>query len=766
MIRISFTTSLLLIFLALFANGRSADAANSQSRIRRMVLVVGANDGGDNRTLLRYAGTDASRIAKLTKELGGVASRDIIQIDDSKLASLKAALDTIEGRLKSAKAPGTRLEFLFYYSGHSDETGLLLGGSRYPYSTLRQRVESMPAEVKIAILDSCASGAFTRTKGGTRRPAFLVDESSRVNGYALIASSSATELAQESDRIASSFFTHYFVSGLRGGADANRDGRVTLNEAYQYAFDETVSRTESTQAGAQHPAYNMHLAGTGDVVMTDLRSTNASLIVDKDIVGRLFIRDSSGNLVVELTKRQHHPITLGLAADNYSVVLLVEGVLARAKVALSTGRPSTLRASHFTRFRGEQFVTRGGAVEKDKRPVETQYFGASILPSISTGGSRVRRNISFNLLGGSISELEGVEIGALVNNVTDEVRGLQLAGIVNASQGPVTGVQAAGIANLSTGAVKGVQIGGIANTAVGTLTGIQAAGVANINTGSMRAIQMAGVANHNQGRAIGVQMSGVANYAGTLQGLQIGGVANYTNDASEAFQVAGVANRSSTIYGAQIAGVANVARDVKGFQIAGVANVAQSVRGLQVSPLNIAAGKVEGLQIGVINVAKESDFSIGILSFVENGYHALEAWTSDTSTVAVGLKMGAKRTYTLISAAQTLSNNPTIGLGFGIHTPLQEFFVDVDATAFSRADAWNDVEDDENDLLAKLRFTLGWQLNANLSLIGGISLNTSHAFSKEGEERGVVHKEYRTDDYVLRYGPGAFLGASWNLGGN
>ncbi|MCP4448771.1 MAG: hypothetical protein GY811_26070 [Myxococcales bacterium] len=98
-----------------------------------------------------------------------------------------------------------------------------------------------------------------------------------MNGYALIASSSATELAQESDRIASSFFTHYFVSGLRGGADSNRDGRVTPNEAYQYAFDETVTRTESTQAGAQHPAYNMHLAGTGDVVMTDLRATSATL---------------------------------------------------------------------------------------------------------------------------------------------------------------------------------------------------------------------------------------------------------------------------------------------------------------------------------------------------------------------------------------------------------------------------------------------------------------------------------------------------------
>src|SRR5690606_29662670 len=165
--------------------------------------------------------------------------------------------------------------------------------------------------VKVAVLDSCASGAFTRTKGGAMRPAFLVDESSNVEGYAFIASSSATELAQESDRIASSFFTHYFVSGLRGGADANRDGRVTLNEAYQHAFDETVLHTESTQGGTQHPAYNMHLAGTGDVVMTDLRSTEASLVLGKDVLGRLFIRDGRGDLVIEIAKKQPHAMTLG-----------------------------------------------------------------------------------------------------------------------------------------------------------------------------------------------------------------------------------------------------------------------------------------------------------------------------------------------------------------------------------------------------------------------------------------------------------------------
>src|SRR5439155_1760197 len=78
------------------------------------------------------------------------------------------------------------------------------------------------------------------------------------------------ELALESREIRGSFFTHHFVSGLRGAADASGDGRVTLAEAYEYAFSRTVSATSGTVVGPQHPAYDYRLSGKGDFVLTDL----------------------------------------------------------------------------------------------------------------------------------------------------------------------------------------------------------------------------------------------------------------------------------------------------------------------------------------------------------------------------------------------------------------------------------------------------------------------------------------------------------------
>ena len=79
--------------------------------------------------------------------------------------------------------------------------GLLLGEDRYSYRSLRDRLDQVPADVRIAVLDACASGAITRLKGGQPQPPFLVDESSDMRGHAILTSSAATEAAQESDRI-------------------------------------------------------------------------------------------------------------------------------------------------------------------------------------------------------------------------------------------------------------------------------------------------------------------------------------------------------------------------------------------------------------------------------------------------------------------------------------------------------------------------------------------------------------------------------------
>ncbi|HEY3381328.1 MAG TPA: hypothetical protein VGK32_06130 [Vicinamibacterales bacterium] len=112
----------------------------------------------------------------------------VVILRQPRVNELDGALETLKGRVlaarRSAGGAAVRTEVFFYYSGHADEKSVLLGNDRLSYTTLRQDLETIPAD----------------------------------------------EAAQESERLGGSFFTHYLISGMRGAADLSGDGRVTLNE--------------------------------------------------------------------------------------------------------------------------------------------------------------------------------------------------------------------------------------------------------------------------------------------------------------------------------------------------------------------------------------------------------------------------------------------------------------------------------------------------------------------------------------------------------
>ncbi len=294
-------------------------ALATDGSLRRFAVVAGASLGGPGRTPLRYATADARDVSRVLRRLGGVALGDLVLLEEPDANRIRSALAGVAAEVERAHAAGRRVELFLYYSGHSDEEGLLLGGSRLSYVDLRQALDAAPADVRVAILDSCASGAFTRAKGGVHRPPFLVDESNRVQGHAFLTSSAANEAAQESDRLRGSFFTHALLTGLRGAADASGDGVVTLNEAYQFAFRETLAGTEATQGGPQHATYDIGLVGSGDVVMTDLRNADALLILPANLDGRVFVHGPRGQLVAELRKVRGARVDLALEEGRYEV---------------------------------------------------------------------------------------------------------------------------------------------------------------------------------------------------------------------------------------------------------------------------------------------------------------------------------------------------------------------------------------------------------------------------------------------------------------
>ena len=341
-----------------------AAAPKTTAPLRRFALVIGSNKGGGERDQLRYAGHDARTIADVFEQIGGVAGGDLALLSEPDARDVDAAFDQLSQRVRAERKPGQRVELVVYYSGHSDETGILIGGAHYDYARLRERIRDVPADVRIAIVDSCASGSFTRAKGGTKTAPFLRDTSNQVEGFAFLSSSSATEDAQESDKIGASFFTYFFVSGLRGAADRNHDGKITLSEAYQFSYEQTLGRTQNTIHGPQHPSFDMQLSGTGDVVITDLRSTESALVLPDTLYGHVAVVDKTGRVAVELMKEAGAAVSLALPSDTYEIY--VDNKTGAYAGAVTLDRSSvTLAFDDMHRATPEETAARGIEVRAD-----------------------------------------------------------------------------------------------------------------------------------------------------------------------------------------------------------------------------------------------------------------------------------------------------------------------------------------------------------------------------------------------------------------
>ncbi|UCC39035.1 MAG: caspase family protein [Candidatus Aminicenantes bacterium] len=314
------------VLILFILNSINIFAAQNKDKVvtKRFAIAVGTNKGGKDRVKLKYAVTDAESVLEVFEELGGVSEEDSLLLVEPDVKTFYTEIGKFQAKIERAKSEYSRVEVIFYYSGHSDEDYILLGDEKISYKDFRETINNTAADVRIAILDSCASGAFTRLKGGKKRLPFLLDTAYDTKGYAVMTSSSSTEASQESDLIKSSFFTHYLISGMRGAADMTRDGRVTFNEAYQFAFNETLAETTKTLSGPQHPHYNIQTSGTGDVVMTDIRRSSAVLILSEGISGKIFIHDKNDVLVVELTKLLDQTIELGLEEGEYRIINIPE----------------------------------------------------------------------------------------------------------------------------------------------------------------------------------------------------------------------------------------------------------------------------------------------------------------------------------------------------------------------------------------------------------------------------------------------------------
>jgi hypothetical protein len=236
---------------------------------------------------LRYSVADAELVHQVLVGQGGFKKENVLLLTDKTerkptLRDLKWALGTFLAR--SAKKDDL---ILIFFAGHgapeidprgAESDGLAkylvpndadpndLYSTALPMDEFQTIFDRIEADRVVVFLDACYSGAAggrtfasQRTRAGRVDEVFL-DRLTRSKGRAIVTASRSSEVSLEVPELGHGLFTHFLVQGLRGAADLDRDGIISLQELYQY-LEQQVTQKSCSIGGNQHPVMKGELEG-------------------------------------------------------------------------------------------------------------------------------------------------------------------------------------------------------------------------------------------------------------------------------------------------------------------------------------------------------------------------------------------------------------------------------------------------------------------------------------------------------------------------
>ena len=213
---------------------------------------------------LTAPGKDAEDFARVLKDQNLCAFDDVKVLFNQLSSSVVEAIDEFFDQRK----PDDLL--VVYFSGHGvrDEFGSLFLAVR---NTIRSRLRSTAIRTdyiresmdqsrskrQVLILDCCNSGAFPQGTKAETGGVMGLTRAFQGYGRFVLTASDATQFAWEGNQVIgetdNSLFTHFLVKGMEGEADRDGDGKITVDELYDYAFDQ-VSRVTPKQTPTKSAA--------------------------------------------------------------------------------------------------------------------------------------------------------------------------------------------------------------------------------------------------------------------------------------------------------------------------------------------------------------------------------------------------------------------------------------------------------------------------------------------------------------------------------
>jgi hypothetical protein len=247
------------------------------------VLSIGISDYR-HISKLNYADDDAKAVADYFRSIGVPSDRVTLLLDgQATVGAIRRAFGELMGEVKKAAS------VVIYFSGHGasapnqaslDGDGIdkylltceadpdNLYGTAFPMDEVAAVFKRLASDRVVFIADTCYSGAaggktvLAKEMAGTRAVPDYERFLSRLaegEGRIILTASRGSEISQESPKLGHGIFTYVLLEALRGSADQNGDGFITINEVYDHAVREVPKHAN------QHPMWKGE--ASGDVVL-------------------------------------------------------------------------------------------------------------------------------------------------------------------------------------------------------------------------------------------------------------------------------------------------------------------------------------------------------------------------------------------------------------------------------------------------------------------------------------------------------------------
>jgi hypothetical protein len=228
---------------------------------RRSGLIVASDTFEDPRLRqLRAPGSDAQELAAVLSD-PRIGDFDVRVSMNQRNYEVRIALEDFF----DDRRPDDVLLLHFSCHGIKDEAGRLffavadtqkhrLNATAIAADYVNDLLNQTRSRRVVLFLDCCFSGAFTRGMLARGGEALDVQERFHGRGRAVLTATSALEYAWEGDALARlnepSIFTSAVIRGLRSGeADRDGDQLVSVDDLYDYVFDEVRRRTPNQTPG-------------------------------------------------------------------------------------------------------------------------------------------------------------------------------------------------------------------------------------------------------------------------------------------------------------------------------------------------------------------------------------------------------------------------------------------------------------------------------------------------------------------------------------